>query len=228
MPVTNIADKLQSMLSDTRIMNSDNFSKGLDILTRKAMDDRYYKTCGPPYIGKMWKEGRFADTNIEVMVIGFFIFYDGIHIDLHGKCQTAPLIAYPYFWDDNCFFDAECYIVLGFIPHLSLFQGKSKTKTIPTHVKRQEGHDCLKKVTKQFYGINRAGRQWCYIASHHVWKRVKIEIITMLGDCKGHNEMTNTYRCNPKSKCGFRSYYHQPDELDESRCVIIVRHFLIV
>ena len=162
------------------------------------------------------------------MVIGFFIFYDETHIDLHRKCQTAPLIAYPYFWDDNCFFDQECYTVLGFIPNLSLFQGKSKTKTIPTHIKRHEEHDCLKKVTKQFYDIKRAGGQWCYIASHNVWKRVKIVIIAMLGDCKGHNEMTNTYPCDPKSKCGFRSCYHPPHKLNQSRCVIIVRRFLVV
>ena len=71
---------------------------------------------------------RFADTDTEVMVIGFFIFYDGTHIDLHGKCQTAHLIAYTYFWDDNCFFDPECYIVLGFIPHLSLFVESQELK----------------------------------------------------------------------------------------------------
>ena len=181
-----------------------------------------------PIHWKNVKKRRFADTDIEVMVIGFFIFYDGTHIDLHGKFQTAPLIAYPYFWDDNCFFDPECYIVLGFIPHLSLLREKSKTKTIPAHIKRQEEHDCLKKVTKRFYDINRAGGQWCCIAFHNVWKRVKIEIIAMIGDCKGHTEMTNTYPCNHKSKCGFRLCYHPPHELDQCRYVIIVRHFLIV
>ena len=39
MLVTNIADRLQSMLSDTRIMKPNNFSEGLDILTGKATDD---------------------------------------------------------------------------------------------------------------------------------------------------------------------------------------------
>ena len=55
MPVTNIVDRLQSMLPVTRIMKPHNFSKGLDILTGKAIDDRYYEKCGPPYTGKCGK-----------------------------------------------------------------------------------------------------------------------------------------------------------------------------
>ena len=54
-PVTNIADRLQFMLADIRIMNSKKISKGLDFLTGKAIDDRYYETCSPPHTGKMWK-----------------------------------------------------------------------------------------------------------------------------------------------------------------------------
>ena len=219
MPITQIADRLQSMLSDTRIMKPSNFSKGLNILTGLATDDSYYDICGAPYTGKMWRKARSSDSDPEVMVVGFSIFYDGTHIDLHGKCQTAPLIAFPYFWEDHCFFDPECYIVLGFTPNLALFRGKAKSKRIPASVKRKEEHDCLKMVTKQFTDINNAGGQWCYISSHDVWKRVKVEIIAMLGDCKGHNEMTNTYPCHPKSKCGFRSCLCPPAKLNETRLV---------
>ena len=82
-----------SLLTDSSVMNEENFAEGYIVLTGEVDDHPANKKYGEVHTGDAWlpARDRYCQNKTD-MPVGLIVFGDKSHTDLHGALLLTPII----------------------------------------------------------------------------------------------------------------------------------------
>jgi hypothetical protein len=144
-PVFDTKEMFISILTDKTLMLNTNFVEGYNVLTG---DDDNNNPCNQEYgkvhTGDAWLPARdrfCANPYGPTMPVGFIVFGDKSHTNLHEKLALTPIIFTLTLLNRTSCNNTRFWRLISYIPNLSY--GKGGADRRKTSDKLQDEHTCL-------------------------------------------------------------------------------------
>ena len=211
-PVYNVKALLLAFLNDPQRMTQENFAPDYDIFSGKPT--RRSDDLNEIHTGSAWEPARsfYIGDDPNAFPLALVGFYDKTHTDVFGSLACSPFIVTPTFFNSNARNNDKNYMVLGYIPNLSLAKGKAKTQSSTSRL--QDEHDCLRLITNQIVDIHKEGGFWTTVMGKKV--RVVVWIHFIAGDTSGHNNLVGQMN-GGKPQYIYRDCYCEHDQMSHCR-----------
>jgi hypothetical protein len=192
-----------SLLTDPSVMSKKNFTEGYNVLTGEVDNHPANNKYGEIHTGDAWlpARDRYCCQNKTNMPVGFFVFGDKSHTDLHGALSLTPIIFTLTLFNRAARNDSKFWRQICYIPNLGYGRGTSNKTQIRDKI--QDEHSCISFAFQSLKNINKENEFQCDVLGRIV--RIKVWIHYFIGDTKGNNKWLDQYPGNIE---GVRHPYH--------------------
>ena len=117
--VYDIEAMIMSLLTDERLMKTENIAEGYDFFTGKSVGEVHH--LGEIHTGEAWEPARqrICGDDPNNTPLALIVFADKSHLDLHGTLSTLPIIFTLSCFNEQSRNSINFWRPMGFIPNLN-------------------------------------------------------------------------------------------------------------